>query len=95
VGEAVVNNEAKSRYELHAEGGIAVAAYERDGEVVAFTHTMVPERLRGNGMAAALIEGALADVRRQGLKIRPECAYVVDYVARHPEVRDLLDPADM
>ena len=87
---AVINNEAKSRYELHADDGIAVAQYELRGKVVAFTHTMVPERLRGQGIAGRLIEGALADVRARDLKILPECAFVVDYVARHPEARDLL-----
>jgi predicted GNAT family acetyltransferase len=87
---AVINNEAKSRYELDADGGIAIAQYERRGDVIAFTHTMVPEKLRGQGIAGKLIDGALDDVRRRGLKIVPECAFVAGYVARHPEVKDLV-----
>ncbi|WP_116089514.1 GNAT family N-acetyltransferase [Sphingomonas crusticola] len=90
MAETVTNNEAKSRYELHAEGGVAVAAYERRGDVVAFTHTMVPEQLRGRGLAGTLVKAALADVRDRGLKILPECAFVIDYVDRHPETQDLL-----
>ncbi len=86
----VTNNAAEGRYELHAEGGVAVAVYEQRGDVIAFTHTVVPQKLRGHGLAGTLIEAALADVRRRGLKIRPECAFVIDYVERHPEVQDLL-----
>ena len=89
MGDAVTDNEAESRYELHAAGSIATAAYERRGGVIAFTHTIVPEKLRGQGIASKLIAGALANVRERGLKIRPECAFVVDYVERHPEVGDL------
>ncbi|WP_420139264.1 GNAT family N-acetyltransferase [Sphingomonas sp.] len=90
MADDVTNNEAKNRYEIHADGGVAFAVYERQGDVVAFTHTIVPERLRGQGLAGKLIEGALADVRRQGLKILPECSFVVSYVERHPDVQDLL-----
>ena len=90
MADQVTNDEAHSRYELHVEGGVASAAYERHGDIVAFTHTVVPERLRGKGLAGKLIEGALADVRRQGLKILPKCSFVVSYVERHPEVQDLV-----
>ena len=90
MADTFVNNEAESRYELQLEGGTAIAAYQRSGDVVAFTHTEVPHSLRGKGFAGKLIERALADVRRQGLKVRPQCPYVVDYVARHPEVQDLV-----
>lgn len=90
MADAVTDNEAKSRYELHADGGIATAAYERRGAVIAFTHTIVPEKLRGQGIASKLIAGALANVRDRGLKIRPECSFVVDYVEHHPEVSDLI-----
>jgi uncharacterized protein len=90
MAENVTNNTAESRYELHAEGGVAVAAYQQRGDIVAFTHTMVPEKLRGRGLAGTLIAAALADVRHRGLKIRPECAFVIDYVERHPEVQDLV-----
>lgn len=86
----VVNDEARKRYELHAEGGIAVAYYEPRGEALAFTHTVVPERLRGRGIASVLIKAALADVRERGLKVIAECPFVAAYIDRHPEERDLL-----
>jgi hypothetical protein len=87
---SVTDNRARQRYELKAEGGIAVAYYEPRGEALVFTHTVVPERLQGQGIASALIEAALADVRRRGLKIVAQCPFVARYVERHPEEQDLL-----
>ena len=86
----VVNNEARKRYELHSEGGIAVAYYEPRGDALAFVHTVVPEKLQGRGLASALIKAALADVRERGLKVIADCPFVADYIERHPEERDLL-----
>jgi hypothetical protein len=86
----VVNNEARKRYELHADGGIAVAYYEPRGDALAFVHTVVPEALQGRGLASILIKAALADVRRRGLRIIAECPFVARYIERHPEERDLL-----
>jgi len=86
----VINNEGRKRYELHADGGIAVAYYEPRGDALAFVHTVVPEALQGRGLASILIKAALADVRRRGLRIIAECPFVARYIERHPEERDLL-----
>lgn len=86
----VINNEARKRYELHADGGIAVAYYEPRGDALAFVHTVVPEALQGRGLASILIKAAFADVRRRGLRIIAECPFVARYIERHPEERDLL-----
>ena len=87
---AVRHNEAEHRYELAVDGQMAIAAYRPDGDVLAFTHTEVPEALEGQGIASRLVKGALEDVRARGLKIEPACAFVAAYVERHPEVRDLV-----
>ena len=86
----VINSTARQRYELHADGGVAVAYYEPRGQNIAFTHTAVPERLQGRGLASILIEAALADIRERGLKVIAECSFVARYIERHPEERDLL-----
>ena len=88
--DQVIRDEARNRYELHAEGGIAVAYYEVRGDAVALVHTVVPERLQGRGLASILIKGALDDIRSRALKVIPECPFVARYIERHPEERDLL-----
>ena len=86
----VTNNEARQRYELAVEGGIAVAYYEPRGSAIALTHTVVPERLQGRGLASVLIKAALADIRKRGLKVVPDCPFVARYIEHHPEEADLL-----
>ncbi|NIJ21459.1 hypothetical protein FHS95_003162 [Sphingomonas naasensis] len=85
----VSNNEERSRYELVEQGHTAFAAYEIDGEVITFTHTVVPPSLQGMGIASRLILAALTDARARGLKVRPQCPFVAAYIAKHPEWQDL------
>jgi len=86
----VVDNVERRRYELHVDGGMAVAYYEPRGDALAFTHTVVPEKLQGRGLASLLIKAALADVRERGLKAIAICPFVTRYIERHPEEQDLL-----
>jgi predicted GNAT family acetyltransferase len=86
----VSNNQERSRYELVEQGHTAFAAYAIQGDVITFTHTIVPSALQGMGVASRLIGAALADVREHGLKVVAQCSFVAAYIARHPEWRDLL-----
>jgi predicted GNAT family acetyltransferase len=86
----VTNNRAESQYELIVEGHKALAAYMLDGDRVSFTHTEVPQELEGQGIGSKLIEGALAQVREDGLKIVPLCSFVRHYVETHPDTQDLV-----
>jgi predicted GNAT family acetyltransferase len=53
-------------------------------------HTDVDPRSEGKGAGAALLQGALDDVRARGLKVRPYCPFVAAYLQRHPEYQDLI-----
>lgn len=59
-----------------------------DGPMV-IDHTGVPPAFEGRGIAARLVNAAIADAREQGFKIRPVCSYVVAQFRRHPEWADL------
>ena len=86
----VIDNAAERRFELAAEGGVAIAAYRREGDTLVFTHTEVPEALEGQGIGGRLIAGALAQVRARGETIVPACSFVEHYVSTHPDVQDLV-----
>jgi uncharacterized protein len=86
----VRQNTALSRFELEAFGATAVANYRLAGGAMTFTHTETPAHLRGHGIASRLVEGALAQARAQGLKVRAGCDFVRDYLARHREFDDLV-----
>ncbi|RYY42413.1 MAG: N-acetyltransferase [Sphingomonadales bacterium] len=86
----IIDNHAHRRFELELDGHLAFAAYELDGDVVTFTHTVVPPELQGQGVATRLIGAALADVRSRGRKLIAECTFVRAYLDKHPEDRDLI-----
>lgn len=77
-------------FELEIEGLRCEASYRMTDGVMWLTHTGVPRRLEGRGIAAALVKAALDHARTHGLKVRPVCSYVRVYMQRHPETQDLL-----
>ena len=86
----VRDNRAEQEFTLDVDGETAVAAYQREGDTIVFTHTLVPPRIEGRGVGSRLIRGALDAARDQGLKVVPQCPFVRTYIDRHPEYRDLL-----
>jgi predicted GNAT family acetyltransferase len=58
--------------------------------VLLFHHTEIDAPLRGDGLGAELVRGALDDVRARGRTIFPTCWYVAAFVDEHPEYHDLL-----
>jgi len=89
----VHDNAAAHRFEKIVDRHAAVATYSLAGNVITFEHTVVPEALRGRGIARELVEAALASVRERGLKVVPRCEVFDAYMRKHPETHDLLaDP---
>jgi predicted GNAT family acetyltransferase len=89
---AVHDNPQASRFEASVSSQTAVAQYEIAPGVITFTHTRVPESLRGRGIANQLAEVALASARERGLRVIPKCTFFASYMRRHPETQDLLAP---
>src|ERR1700712_2622308 len=91
---AIHDNAAASRFEMVIDHHAAVATYSIAGNTITFLHTVVPEALRGRGIARELVEFALASVRERGLKVVPQCEVFEAYMRKHAQTQDLLaDPA--
>ncbi len=88
----VLHRPERQRFEADLGGATALCAYLRSGDAIVFTHTEVPPDFEGQGVAADLVQAALAWVRSEGLRAAPRCSYVASYMRRHPEVQDLLAP---
>jgi predicted GNAT family acetyltransferase len=85
------NNEEHSRYELlDHDRVVGMADYFIRGESVVLPHTEVAQELRGRGLGAILVRGALEDVRRSGRTVVPACWFVAAFIDAHPEYRDML-----
>jgi predicted GNAT family acetyltransferase len=86
----VRQNQARSRFELDADGGTAHALYRLDGGRLILLHTETPAHLRGRGIGSQLVRGVLEAARDMRLKVEPRCGFVRSYMAQHPEFNDLL-----
>lgn len=89
--DAIRDNAERHRFEVSVDGHVAHADYRIDGDVITFTHTIVPPALEGRGIASRLIRHALTDARDRGLRVDPQCPFVAAYIRKHPEWADLLD----
>jgi uncharacterized protein len=79
------------RFTASVASGTAVLAYTPAGPgVLELYSTYVPAADRGKGVAAGLVEAAVAYARSEGLRIIPTCWYVAQWIRQHPEHADLL-----
>jgi predicted GNAT family acetyltransferase len=80
------------RYVIHLPGGLeAEMTFRKLGTgTIAIDHTYTPPEFRGQNIAALLMDRSIADARRDGVKIKPECSYAVVQFKRHPDWADLL-----
>lgn len=84
-------DEERRRYEL-LDGRDLVGRidYIETPGVLDMVHVEVDPARRGQGLAAILAAGALADVRARGLSMIPSCPYLLGYLREHPEEADLV-----
>lgn len=83
----VTRNDAASRYELHVDGALVALAdfHDRPGAVVV-PHVETAAQHRGQGYAARLMDGVVADLQARDLQIVPVCTYAAAYMDEHPEL---------
>lgn len=86
----VNNNPVEQRFEVEADGQLAMIAYTQRGNTIVFTHTEVPEALRGQGIAEKMAHAALEHARTHQLHVMPICSFVAGYIQRHPEYQSLV-----
>jgi predicted GNAT family acetyltransferase len=89
----VRDNASASRLEIQLGEQVAFAEYRLEANTITFTHTRVPEALRGRGTGTHLIEAGLSLARERNLKVVPQCPFFAAYMRAHPETEDLLGPA--
>ncbi len=79
------------RFTHSMPSGTAFLAYSPAGPgLVELYSTFVPSADRGKGIAAGLVEAAVAYARQERLRIIPSCWYVAEWMQQHPEHADLL-----
>jgi uncharacterized protein len=88
---SVRRNDDRNRYEIFVDGRlVGLTEYRQVGGSLVFPHTEIDPAMRGQGLGAELVRGALDDVRGSGLDVVPRCWFVAEFIERHPEYGDLL-----
>ena len=87
------DNPAASRIEATVGGQSGYAEYRLGPGAITFTHTRVPETLRGRGIGTRLVEAGLALARAKSLEVVPVCPFFRAYMRAHPESQTLLGDA--
>jgi uncharacterized protein len=82
----VVDNTEDSRFELTADGQLAVLFYRRRGNRLVLIHTEVPVELEGQGIGGALVTAAVRRASHEGLTLVPLCPFARGWLERHPDV---------
>ncbi|MBA6392210.1 N-acetyltransferase [Colwellia sp. BRX10-3] len=84
----LIHNESAYQYEYHIDGHIAYITYDDQNGNMHLTHTTVPEKLAGKGLARILLEAVLEQIKKDNKKAVAKCSYIVNYLAKHPEASD-------
>lgn len=88
----VTDNPAESRFEARIGGELAgFAEYHLTKSSIVFTHTETLEEFKGRGVASALAQYALDDVRAKGERdVVPVCPFIHGWIDDHAEYADLV-----
>ena len=83
------------RFEIRdGERVLGVAAYQRRGDTLVFTHTEVDPDAGQSGLGSTLVRTALDEVRSRGGSVVPRCSFVAGWIERHPDYADLVADQD-
>ncbi len=87
----VVDVTDAARFELRRDGTtVGLASYRRQGDRVVIPHVETFPEHRGQGYAARLMDGVLAQIRAGGAKIVPLCPFAAAHIRDNPEYHDLV-----
>jgi predicted GNAT family acetyltransferase len=87
----IVHNPSENRFEYREGNDLAVCEYRVSGNVWTLHHTLVPDSMRGKGVAALLVEEALRHIGKAQGTVVPQCSYVASYIRKNPEYSGLLN----
>jgi len=85
--EPIIHDEKSHKFFCMVEGFECVAQYSYADGALNFFHTYVPPALRGQGIAAKLLEEAVKFVKSKNLKVIPSCSYAEKFFnEKYPEL---------
>lgn len=84
----ITHNKDTHRFETIVEGCIGYVEYHPYQGTIDIVHTIVPAKIEGRGVAAALVKAVYEYARENDLKVIPSCSYAMIWSKRHPEYNE-------
>jgi predicted GNAT family acetyltransferase len=82
---AVTDLPGEHRFVVVQDGHTAELVYRLEDGRLVLIHTEVPDELGGRGIAASLVQAAVARAAGEGLTVVPWCPYVRKWLRENPE----------
>lgn len=79
----IIHDEKNHVFTWNTSAGEAYLEYSRSGTMVTALHTIVPDALSGQGIAAALTKEFYQWVSDNGFTLQSECSYVSAWLKRY------------
>lgn len=86
----VKDNQEKNQFEGIVDSKMSKIEYSQSGNIIALTHTKVPEEQQGKGVGSALTEKVLQIIKEKNLKVDPQCGFVASYIEEHTKWKSIL-----
>jgi predicted GNAT family acetyltransferase len=87
----VTHNPNMNRFETWIDNNLSKLDYIQDGKNFVITHVGVHPDLRGQGIAARIVQVSLEYAKENSLRVIPMCSYAAAYMRRHPEYAELMN----
>lgn len=85
----IAHDPASKRFTTVVDGQAGYLEYEREGDALVITHTIVPPAIGGRGIAGDLVRAAVEHAKAEGLTVDPRCSYADAWMRKHPEYQGL------
>jgi uncharacterized protein len=87
----IVDKPDAKRYEAYVGDELAgFADYHAQPGLLTILHTEIDPAFEGQGVGSRFVAGMLDEVRSQGGRVLPICPFVLAFLQRHAEYRDLV-----
>ncbi|TYA59124.1 GNAT family N-acetyltransferase [Formosa maritima] len=86
------DNQKKGKFfiEINGKQEAEMTYTYADSKIIIIDHTVVSEKLKGQGIGSKLIEASVEFMRKNNLKVIPTCSYAKAVFKKKPEYLDRL-----
>jgi uncharacterized protein len=87
----IANNEKENKFYIRLDGKEAFLKYSfKEGNIIDFQSTYVPQEFRGKDIGEAIVKEAFAYAAEKNLKVIPTCSFVQSLVKHNKEYQKLI-----